>query len=55
VETDNTARVIVEVKGAELDPNPATFTLAHENGGWRIAVSPELNERKRNGDIHIKF
>lgn len=49
------AKVIVEIKGAEVDPNPTTFTLARENGEWRIIDSPELNERKKNGDLHIKF
>ncbi|MGV3720114.1 MAG: hypothetical protein ACO1SX_04315 [Actinomycetota bacterium] len=54
-ETGDTAKVIVEVKGAEVDPNPTTFTLTRENGEWRITDSPELNERQKNDDIHIKF
>lgn len=54
-ETGNTAKVIVDVKGAKVDPNPTTFTLTQENGEWRIVDSPELNEREKNGDLHIKF
>ncbi|HEU4754222.1 MAG TPA: hypothetical protein VFU47_14020 [Armatimonadota bacterium] len=50
-----TAKVIVELKGAKVDPNPTTFTLTQENGEWRIVDSPELHERDKNGGIHIKL
>ena len=31
-ERDSTARVVVDVKGAEVDPNPTTFSLTREAG-----------------------
>ena len=54
-ETDNSSEVIVEFKGAKVDPNPTKFTLTRENGEWRIVDSPELHEREKNGGIHIKL
>ncbi|MCC2669649.1 MAG: hypothetical protein K0Q72_2120 [Armatimonadetes bacterium] len=55
--TDNgsTGEVIVEVKGAKVDPNPTRFTLTRESGEWRIVDSPELHEREKDGGIHIKL
>jgi len=54
-ETGSRAEVVVDFQGAKVDPNPTKFALTRENGEWRIVDSPELNEREKNGDIHIKF
>lgn len=54
-ETDNSSEVVVEFKGAKVDPNPTKFTLTRENGEWRIVDSPELHEREKHGGIHIKL
>lgn len=54
-ENGSTSDVVVDVTGAHVDPNPTKFTLTRENGEWRIVDSPELHEREKNGDIHIKF
>jgi len=54
-EHGSTSEVVVDVKGAHVDPNPTRFTLTRENGEWRIVDSPELHEREKNGDLHIKF
>jgi hypothetical protein len=54
-ERGSTSEVVVDVKGAKVDPNPTKFTLTRENGEWRIVDSPELHEREKNGDLHIKF
>ena len=54
-ETDNSSEVVVEFKGAKVDPNPTKFTLTRENGEWRIIDSPELHEREKHGGIHIKL
>jgi hypothetical protein len=52
-ESGDTAKVVVEVKQAKVEPNPTTFTLTRENGEWRIVDSPELHEREKRGGIHI--
>ena len=54
-ERDSTARVIVDVKGAEVEPNPTTFSLTREAGEWRIIDSPELHEREKSGRLRIKL
>jgi hypothetical protein len=54
-EQGSTSEVVVDVKGAQVEPNPTKFTLTRENGEWRIVDSPELHEREKNGDLHIKF
>lgn len=54
-ERGSTSEVVVDVKGAKVEPNPTKFTLTRENGEWRIVDSPELHEREKNGDLHIKF
>lgn len=54
-ENGGTSEVVVDVKGAKVEPNPTKFTLTRENGEWRIVDSPELREREKNGDLHIKF
>lgn len=54
-ESDSTSKVIVEVKGAKVEPNPYTFTLSKEAGEWRIVQSPELHEEDKPGRIKIKL
>jgi hypothetical protein len=54
-ERDSTARVVVDVKGAEVDPNPTTFSLTREAGEWRIIDSPELHEREKDDGLRIKL
>jgi hypothetical protein len=54
-ETGSTSEVVVDMKGAKVEPNPTKFTLTRESGEWRIVDSPELHEREKNGDLHIKF
>lgn len=47
------ADVIVEFKGADVDPNPYRFTLSQENGAWRITHAPEVEGG--GADIKIKL
>ena len=47
--------VVVDFKGAKVDPNPYRFTLTREAGEWRIVQSPELHEEDKDDDISIKF
>jgi len=54
-EHGSTSEVVVDVKGAQVEPNPTKFSLTRENGEWRIVDSPELHEREKKGDLHIKF
>lgn len=54
-ESGSTSEVVVDMKNAKVDPNPTKFTLTREAGEWRIIDSPELHEREKNGDLHIKF
>ncbi len=52
-ETGNTSNIIVEFKGAKVDPNPYRFTLTQEAGAWRVVQTPELHED--DNDIKIKL
>jgi hypothetical protein len=54
-ESGSTSQVTVELKGADVDPNPTRFTLTKEDGQWRIVDSPELHEREKDGRIRIKL
>jgi hypothetical protein len=53
-ESGSTSQVTVEIKGADVDPNPTRFTLTKEGGQWRIVDSPELHEREKDGRLRIK-
>lgn len=54
-ESGNVGEVVVDYKGAHVDPNPFRFTLTREAGEWRIVQAPELHEREREGGIRIKL
>jgi hypothetical protein len=54
-EGDTAAKVVAEIKGAKVDPNPYTFTLSKEAGEWRIVQSPELHEEDNKVRIKIKL
>ena len=54
-EKGSTSQVVVEIKGAKVQPNPYKFTLSREAGEWRIVQSPELHEEDQHDGIKIKF
>jgi hypothetical protein len=45
--------VVVEFKGAQVDPNPFRFTLTREGDVWRITHAPDVKEG--GGGIKIKL
>jgi hypothetical protein len=47
--------VVVDFKGAKVEPNPYRFTLTQEAGEWRIVQSPELHEDDGRDRIKIKL
>jgi hypothetical protein len=54
-EKGSAADVVVDFKGARVDPNPYRFTLTREAGEWRIVQSPELHEEEKSDGIKIKI
>ena len=51
----DSASVVVDFKGAKVEPNPYRFTLTQEANEWRIVQSPELHEDDDRDDIEIKL